>query len=182
MGMAISLPRYTVADLEQFPDDGNRYELLDGMLIVTPSPRLRHQGIALQIATRFVNALQVSGHAMVFAPGAISAPPSTQLAPDVLVVPARFTLADEWIDVTEHWLAIEVLSRSSRVYDRRYKRDAYLDLGVREVWLVDPREKYVEATRARGDVRTYDDTIEWRDPIVSVTVSMDLRELFAGLP
>jgi hypothetical protein len=36
--MAISIPRYTLADLERFPDDGNRYELLDGVLIVTPFP------------------------------------------------------------------------------------------------------------------------------------------------
>jgi Uma2 family endonuclease len=182
MGMALSIPQYTVADLEQFPDDGNRYELLDGMLIVTPSPRLRHQGIASRLAMRFGNALQVPGSAMVFAPGVVSAPPRTQLEPDVLVVPSRFTLANEWIDVTEHWLAIEVLSRSSRVYDRRYKRDAYLDLGVREVWLVDPQEKCIEATRVRGDVRTYRDTIEWRDPIVPATVSLQLNELFAGLP
>ena len=37
MGMAVSVPRYTVDDLEHFPDDGNRYELLDGLLLVTPA-------------------------------------------------------------------------------------------------------------------------------------------------
>jgi hypothetical protein len=39
MGMAVSVPRYTVDDLEGFPDDGDRYELLDGILLVTPAPR-----------------------------------------------------------------------------------------------------------------------------------------------
>jgi Uma2 family endonuclease len=46
MGMAISVPRLTVADLEQFPNDGNRYELLDGLLLVTPQARQAHQRIA----------------------------------------------------------------------------------------------------------------------------------------
>jgi Uma2 family endonuclease len=46
MGMAISVPRLTVADLEQFPNDGNRYELLDGLLLVTPQARQAHQRFA----------------------------------------------------------------------------------------------------------------------------------------
>ena len=119
---------------------------------------------------------------MVFTPGAISSPPRTQLKPDVLVVPTRFGIASEWADVTEHWLAVEVLSRSSRVYDREYKRDAYLDLGVREVWLVDPQRKCFEVTRARGTVQTVHDTMVWSHPNVNVTVSIDLHDVFAGLP
>ena len=43
MGMAISVPRFTVDDLDRLPDDGNRYELLDGTLLVTPSPTSAHQ-------------------------------------------------------------------------------------------------------------------------------------------
>lgn len=186
MGMAISVPQFTVAELEEFPDDGNRYELLDGMPIVAPGPMPPHQVVALRIATAFVIGLQQSGHAMVIAPGAISAPPRTQLEPDVLVVPARFVGVEKWTDGTEHWLAVEVLSRSSRMYDRRYKRDAYLDLGVREAWLVDPEEKCIEATRVRGVIDTFTDTftdtIEWRDPIAPVAVPIELRELFRGLP
>ena len=43
----------------------------------------------------------------------------------------------DWRKITEHWLAVEVLSRSSRVYDREFKRDAYFALGLQQVWLVD---------------------------------------------
>ena len=46
MAMAISVPLYTVDDLENFPDDGNRYELLDGILLVTPQAAAVHQVVA----------------------------------------------------------------------------------------------------------------------------------------
>ena len=49
MGMADSIPLYTVDDLDLFPDDGNRYELLDGVLIVTPAPSQLHQIIAARL-------------------------------------------------------------------------------------------------------------------------------------
>jgi hypothetical protein len=46
MRMALTVPQYTVADLELLPDDGNRYEVLAGTLLVTPSPGSAHQGVA----------------------------------------------------------------------------------------------------------------------------------------
>ena len=52
MGMAIAIPRFTVDDLETFPDDGNRYELLDGVLLVTPAPGNAHQVVASRLQVR----------------------------------------------------------------------------------------------------------------------------------
>ena len=49
MAMAISVPRYTLADLERFPDDGSRYELLDGVLSVTPAPSNAHHVIVSRL-------------------------------------------------------------------------------------------------------------------------------------
>ena len=85
MAMAISVPRYTIADLERFPDDGYRYELLDGVLIVTPSPSNAHQVIVNRLQLRLMQAVMVPGDAQVVGPGAITVPPSTQLEPDILV-------------------------------------------------------------------------------------------------
>ena len=142
--MAVSAPRYTIDDLDRFPDDGNRYELLDGVLLVTPAPRRVHDLVVSRLQEALLSSLQKPGLANVFGSGAVSVPPSTQLQPDLLVQPSRFALEPDWSKVTEHWLAVEVLSRGSRIYDREFKRDAYFVLGVSQVWLVDIEKKVVE--------------------------------------
>lgn len=176
MGMAISVPRYTVDDLEQFPHDGNRYELLDGMLIVTPAPERAHQLVAARIMGRLMAAL--AGVADVAGPGAVVRMPGTQLEPDVLVQPARFAHVRKWVDVTEHWLAVEVLSPSSRIYDREFKRDAYFALGVRQVWLVDIEDHSVEVWSSRSDHAVIRDVIRWRVPMADLVVAINLAEIF----
>jgi Uma2 family endonuclease len=179
MGMAISVPRLTVDDLEQLPEDGNRYELLDGMLIVTPAPRLSHQVIAGRIQSRLAVNLQDVAH--VVGPGVVTLRPATQLEPDVLVYPSRFSPMLHWADISGHWLAVEVLSRSSRMYDREFKRDAYFALGVPEVWLADRWELTVEVCKARGRGKIVRDALRWRAPSVNVMVTIDLTDVFAGL-
>jgi Uma2 family endonuclease len=181
MGMAIAVPRYTIEDLDRFPDDGNRYELLDGVLLVTPASALSHQVVASRIQLRLGEALQRPGHAHVVGPGAISAPPKTQLQPDILVFPSRYSLNAKWEEIDEHWLAVEVLSRSSRIYDREFKRDAYFALGVRQVWLVDRRNRSVEVCHGSGAGEVVRDVIRWHVPEADVRATIDLSEIFAGL-
>jgi Uma2 family endonuclease len=177
MGMAISAPRYTIDDLDQLPDDGNRYELLDGMLLVTAAPSVGHQVVATRIAGLLMAAVS-SDLAQVVAVGAIQRAPRTQLQPDILVFPSRFAGAKSWKDIGEHWLAVEVLSRSSRVYDREFKRDAYFALGVREVWLVDLRDRSVEVARERGVSELVRDVVRWRVPSADRIVTIELAEVF----
>src|SRR5947209_3443906 len=177
MAMAISVPLYTVDDLEHFPDDGNRYELLDGVLLVTPQAAAAHQVIASRIQVKLANSLQ--GLAHVVGPGAVVRMPRTQLQPDILVYPARFSPMTDWRKITEHWLAVEILSRSSRVYDREFKRDAYFALGLHQVWLVDWRDESVEVCTGKGKSVVNRHVIRWT--IAGVEIVIDLDDVFAGL-
>jgi Uma2 family endonuclease len=181
MAMGLTIPRYTVDDLEQFPNDGNRYELLDGALIVTPAPAVVHEIVVSRIHTRLSVAVQLPGIAHVFGRGAVTRLPDTQLEPDVLVLPPRFAFDAKWHQITERWLAVEVFSRSSRRFDREHKRDAYFALGLREVWLVDPRDRSVEVCRAPGPGEAVRDTIRWHVPTLDLVVPIDLSEIFAGI-
>lgn len=178
--MSISVRRYTVADLERFPNDGNRYELVDGVLLVTPAPSHAHQLIVSRLQFRLAKAVMADGAAHVVSRGVITVGPRIQLEPDILVCPARYSLQSKWSEIDEHWLAVEVLSRSSRVYDRDTKRDAYLALGVQEVWLVDPWKKVVEVSRARGPTELVRDVLHWRVPTLGREVEISLSDVFEG--
>jgi Uma2 family endonuclease len=179
MGMAIKAPHYTIDDIDRMPEDGNRYELLDGMLLVTPSPSLDHQRVATSMAGRLLAELGASG--IVVAPGASERGTDTQLQPDILVFSAAFDRAKTWREISGAWLAIEVLSPSSKVYDREFKRDAYFTLGVREVWIVDLNAKLVEVSRAPGTHAVIRDVVRWNVPDTDRVISIDLAEMFCHL-
>jgi len=181
VGMAVTIPYYTVADLENFPNDGNRYELLDGVLLVTPAPSVSHQIVVSRLFEKLATDVHGVDRAFVFARGVVSFPPRTQLEPDLLIVPAHVPVSDKWEDLSEHWLAVEVMSRTSRIYDRDFKRDAYLALGVREVWLVDVRDRSIEVCTQPGEGRLVRDAVTWSMPDGDVSVHVELAELFDGI-
>jgi Uma2 family endonuclease len=180
MEMALTVPRYTVADLDLLPDDGNRYETLAGTLLVTPSPSSAHQGVAARLSALFAAHI-LARRLVLFSPGVVTLPPLTQLEPDLLVVPPRFAPGTPWVEMTEHWLAVEIVSRSSRVYDREFKRDAYLALGVREVWLVDVRDRSMEVCTHSGGGRVVRDVLTWSARAGAVSVRIELAELFVDI-
>ncbi|HEU5184426.1 MAG TPA: Uma2 family endonuclease [Gemmatimonadaceae bacterium] len=178
--MPLPVPRLTIDMLDDFPDDGTRYELLEGMLLVTPAPSYAHQIVATRLATMLTNAL--AGDAHVVAVGAIQRGKDTQLQPDVLVCPPEFRPTINWRDIREWWLAVEVLSPSSRLYDRDVKRGAYLALGVREYWIVDPDNCSLERwlPNRAGGLRTTEE-VRWRPAQIDREIVIDLGALFHGV-
>src|SRR5205823_3389599 len=94
MLMVLPVPRFTIDMLDDFPDDGNRYELLEGILLVTPAPAWDHQVIATRLAVMLANA--VGADAQVVAVGAIQCRKNTQLQPDILVVPPGYGPKANW--------------------------------------------------------------------------------------
>ena len=181
MGMAATIPYYTVADLEHFPSDGNRYELLDGVLLVTPQAGRSHQEIATRLLLKLHPAVAASRNAQVYAPGAVITAPRTQLQPDVLIVLSGGRITESWEDVAAHWLAVEIISQSSRIYDREFKCNAYLALGVQEVWLVDRWDESVEVARLGVPRVTEREAVTWQAPSGGAQATIGLKELFDGV-
>ena len=177
--LALPLPRYTVEDVDRFPEDGNRYELLEGWLIVTPLPSPRHQGLTTLLLAALHDHLRAGPHGYVYPVGAVHRGPNTRLLPDILVASPQGRPSIEWARMTELWLAVEILSPSTERYDRDYKVNAYLALGVREVWLVDAREQVIEVHRTVGEAPTVvTDMLEWRAPTVAKPLTLDVPALF----
>jgi Uma2 family endonuclease len=182
MGMAIAVPRYTIEDLDRFPDDGNRYELLDGVLLVSPAPSFLHEIVVQRIRDQLIAYLGKT--ARVLTHGAVQIRPRTQLEPDLLVIPAsvRVTRNTTWSDVRDWWLAVEVSGRGSRVYDRDAKQPAYPRLGVREAWRADLGDCCIEVTR-QGQAATtrYTDQLRWHPPEMPDPLVIDIPAVFEGI-
>ncbi len=133
---------WTVDDLRDLPDDGLQYELADGMLLVTPSPRPRHQRV-LGNLFHLVAAAAPSEMEVFFAPLDFQPTRQTSLQPDLLVV--RREDVGELNIVAPLLLAVEVLSPSTRAKDLLLKRGLYEQVGVASYWVVDPDEPSLRA-------------------------------------
>ncbi len=141
MVVMTTLPRgraLTVADIEAMPDDGRRYELIDGVLVVSPTPAWRHQDVqgALLVLLRGAapDHLRVLG-----APVAAIIDERTWVEPDIIVAP-KSDFGDTYLE-RPPLLAAEVLSPSNRIYDLNTKFARYERAGIGSYWVVDPEER-----------------------------------------
>ena len=125
---------WTVDDLNRLPeDDGLQYELLDGLLIVSPSPLMVHQDVALRMTLLLAPACPPELRVL-FAPFDWRPDNRTSMQPDLLVFRAE--------DAQERYLeaplvvAVEILSPSTRSKDLVWKRDKYERSGVEHYWII----------------------------------------------
>lgn len=149
----------TRADLEDLPENGHRYELIDGVLLVSPGPHLPHQDMVgnLHLLLRAGCPPHLK---VVLAPFAVALADDTEVQPDLLVADrTQFTRKEL---PGPPLLAVEVLSPSTRRFDLLLKRDRLQTAGVPSYWLVDPEGPsvtvlelqggtYVEVAHADGD-------------------------------
>jgi Uma2 family endonuclease len=133
---------FTVAELDRMPDDGHRYELLDGALVVSPRPTTIHQFAAGRLFRVLDEACPQD--LCVLPEPAVQLGPQTEFNPDLVVVPldevggAKFTAPP--------LLAVEIRSPSTALIDLNRKRDAYERFGVPSYWIVNPDPAQPEVT------------------------------------
>lgn len=139
--------QWTYEDWLRLPDDGFRYEVLNGELHMTPPPTIAHQNAITELTTQMRNFANQTGQGIVLAsPVGVRLPGQpVPVQPDVIFVHAdrRDILSDDYVEGAPD-LVVEVLSPSNWLYDRREKLLAYQQAGVREYWIVDPRARAVE--------------------------------------
>jgi Uma2 family endonuclease len=155
MGMPATINEWTVEMLDALPDDGQRYEIIDGVLFVTPGPGEGHQDIIGELYARLRDYLMGSevGKAMV-SPSDVRRGDRrrNRVQPEVFVIrkidgkrpPYPYELHDLL-------LAVEVASPSNPLLDYQVKRDLYLREGVGEYWIFNPEARNVSRWRGRDD-------------------------------
>lgn len=150
---------WTVEDLLGLPDDGLQYELADGVLLVTPGPRVGHQRVVREL-TLLLSPAMPPELELLFAPFDYQPSETTSLQPDLLIV--RREDVEETRITAPLVLAVEVLSPSTRAKDLMLKFGLYAASGVAHYWVVDPDEpsvttwqlvdgQYVETGHAVGE-------------------------------
>lgn len=149
MHMALETRPWTRADLDRLPDDGNRYEVLDGELLVTPPPSVSHQEIVAWLSAKLTPFVTANGLGTVHHPRSVMVDGGSQVEPDLMVrplIPHR-----GWDDAPVPILVVEVLSRSTRRRDLHTKRAFYIESGVGEYWVVDRENRSVTRIAADRD-------------------------------
>jgi Uma2 family endonuclease len=145
-------PRVTFAELQEWPDDGRRYELYDGEVIVVPSPFPRHQRVASNIEEMLREYERAAGGLIFRAPLDIVLSEHNVVQPDVVFFRKERRHVVDMMAATRAApdLAVEVLSRSTEARDRGRKMQLLARFGVPEYWIVDPVKNTLELYVLRG--------------------------------
>ena len=148
-------PRRGYADLLSMPDDGRRYEIHGGELVMVPAPIMRHQFAALEIVTVLNDYRRRSGGLAVPAPFDVVFDEHDVLQPDVVFFRAeRLHLLDpDGPARAVPDLVVEVLSASTAQLDRGRKMRTFARYAVPEYWIVDPLRRRIEVHVLDRDAR-----------------------------
>ncbi len=161
MALARPTPKtgaWTYEDLLALPDDGTRYEIIEGALFEMTGPKPPHALVLMTLIEHLLTAVRAEGGELLAAPIDVFLPGANPVQPDLLALlpggGAKF--GPNGIDGPPDFVA-EVLSPSTRVHDTLTKRALYERAGVREYWIVDPEARTIEilaladgAFRSRG--------------------------------
>lgn len=145
----------TYDEYSLLPDDGKRYQVIEGELVVSPSPNFRHQNTVWRLGKllrEFAETNQLD--VVVGAPMDIILEPNTIVQPDLLFIHRdNMEIIGDVIEGAPD-LCIEVLSHSTGLHDRYTKKAVYARCGVQEYWIVDPVGASVSVFELNGDTYT----------------------------
>jgi Uma2 family endonuclease len=183
MAMPNLVERYwTAEDVRALPEDGKRYECIDGVLLVTPSPATPHQDAVLALTQRLAPYLRTQSVGKLFiAPADVEIEPGTTVQPDVFVArSATGARIRAWREIAMLVLAIEVLSPSTANVDRGIKRKFFQRAGVDEYWIVDLAKRQVERwTPSSESADVFAGTLVWSPRGALDSLELDLVAFFA---
>ena len=175
-------PRVTFAELQEWPDDGRRYELYDGEVIVVPSPFPRHQRVAMHIGEILREYERRVGGLFFSIPIDIVFSEHNVVQPDVVFFRKERRHVIDMMAATRAApdLAVEVLSRSTEARDRGRKMQLLARFGVPEYWIVDPVKNTVEFYVLRSSAYERVAALDEHQDVISPTLP-DLTFPAAGV-
>jgi len=149
--MKVGIPRMTIEEWNRLPDDGNRYELIDGELLVSPAPKTNHQRVSRRLVTlldSFVTSRRLGEVFHAAFDVYLESESQTCVEPDIVFVANQrlHLIADEGLRGVPD-LVVEILSESTRRVDLSDKLELYRRTGVPEYWVADPERRSIAVYR-----------------------------------
>lgn len=178
MLMAQTVGVWTLDQLDRLPDDGNKYELVDGELFVTPAPTLAHERLVLvlhRILDRFVEA---AGIGEVYGSHSAIRTDRSELQPDLSIRPILATVPNAWIEVPLPILVVEILSPTTRRRDYEHKRDFYLRIGIPEYWIVDGAQRTIRVVKSNSPDVIAKQELKWHPTGATAPLTIDVAKYF----
>lgn len=128
------------------PKDGTKYELIAGVLYMSPPPNFEHNFSSTTLNRIFILHLdRIGDQGFVFTPrAALWTSPATYVEPDLFYISEETARRIDLKKPNTADLVVEIISPSTAIYDRNTKSDTYAVMGVRELWLVDPVSDLIE--------------------------------------
>ena len=179
MAMPNRLARWTTSELHRLPDDGNRYELVDGTLFVTPPPTYEHETL-VAVLNRLLSPYVVAhdlGH-IYFPRSVIHFGEKDEVEPDMMVRPVPIRRPTSWATAPLPILVVEVLSETTRRRDRIGKRGLYVEEGIPEYWIVDGDERVIRVVRPGFEDSDSSTQVVWSPSGASAPFRLDVAGFF----
>ena len=174
----------TYEDYRKTPDD-QRYELLDGELVVLPTPNIAHQVTLGDLLCELYDFLKEKKTGEAFMRVAVVLSNTNVVEPDITFVSSsrmKIVGVDDVQGAPD--LVVEVISPSDPARDLVRKRDIYARHGVAEYWIADPNEQSIRVMALEGDAYRLVGEYGTGDTLISPTlkdISVDVGEVFGGL-
>jgi Uma2 family endonuclease len=175
----------TYADYAALPDDGHRYQLLEGELVTTPSPNRWHQQISFRLASEVLNHVQARGLGEAFAaPLDVTLDDRNVVQPDILFVSnERSGILQGSRVIGAPDLCVEILSPGAERIDRVSKLELYARFGVTHYWIVDLNARTIEEYVLAGDVYRVRSITVYDEPFRPAALpGFEFRLSVVGLP
>lgn len=168
---------WTIEDLDRLPDDGNRYEVLDGELFVTPAPSELHETVLVLLHGILDPFVQANSLGWIQRRGVLRKTES-QLEPDLIVRPHAPLRG--WEAAPLPTLIVEVLSGSTRNRDLGKKKDFYVRTGIPEYWIVDRSAEVIHQVRG-AETQLVRGVLRWAPPGTVASLDVDIEKMFADI-
>ncbi len=154
--MSVAAKKLTWDDIKDWPEDAGRTEIVDGELVMSPTPATRHQRICTHLAGEIGSFVQQPDSGQVYGCAIhVILAPHVHYEPDLCFISRQrpHIVKEKFIDGPPD-LIIEVISESNRTHDTVVKFQHYAQYGVAEYWLVDPRDNEISTWRLEGNEYT----------------------------